>query len=128
MMGILFGTIDFERVDQAREMLPKVRNMLARFSGKGTEEHVGPYSAQLYRPLVTTSRMDRRAQPHMFSEGCVLMLDGRIDNSTELRESLRGVASPVDDHGRWQHPFTCSMDLRASQRSLATGPCRSGPA
>src|SRR5215472_9740069 len=96
-MSVQFGRWNFDGRPCAPEYFEKVSSMLAPYGPDSHETYSKSGVEILYRAFYTTKESQREKQPHVSRSGAVITWDGRLDNRSELIESLHLVAANSTD-------------------------------
>ena len=92
-MSVQFGRWNFSGRPCAPDYLEKVSSMLAPYGPDSKETYSKSGVEILYRAFHTTKESHRETQPYISRSGAVITWDGRLDNRTELIESLQNLVS-----------------------------------
>lgn len=92
-MSVQFGRWSFEAQPAGRGLLAEVEPLLVPYGPDGGNSYSTPGIDVLYRAFHTTKESRCETQPHLCSNGTVIVWDGRLDNRDDLVRSF-GDAAP----------------------------------
>jgi asparagine synthase (glutamine-hydrolysing) len=88
-MSVQFGQWNFEGLQPTQHYLTRVAALLNRYGLNANGSYSSGGVVVLYRAFHTTKESRRETQPHISRGGAVIAWDGRLDNRSELIDSLR---------------------------------------